>query len=78
LGGAVALAALPEAGSPKNPSKATGSVAPPALSRDSQLDPVIRRMNKVLARSEVPLGSLHRCVAQQQLDLLQLTARGSA
>jgi hypothetical protein len=35
-------------------------------------------MHKVLLGSEVPLGRLHRRVAQEQLDLLKLAAGGAA
>ena len=44
------------------------------LDRDPQLDPVVRRVNQILLCAEVSFGRLHRCVAQQQLDLLQFAA----
>ena len=43
-----------------------------------QLDPVVRRVNQVLLRPEVSFGGLHRSVPEQQLDLLQFTARRAA
>jgi hypothetical protein len=48
------------------------------LYSDPQLDTVIRRMNQILSRAKIPFGRLHRSVAQQQLDLLQLAAGGPA
>jgi hypothetical protein len=48
------------------------------LNRYPQLDPIIRRMNQILLCPEVSLGRLNRCVAQEQLDLLQLPAGGPA
>ena len=65
-----------------------GAVVPPVgigfvsansrLRRDSQLDPIIRRVDQILLRTEVPLGRLNRGVAQQQLDLFQCAAGRAA
>jgi hypothetical protein len=33
--------------------------------RDSQLDPVVGCVHQILFGTEVPLGRLHRCVAEQ-------------
>ena len=44
----------------------------------SQLDRVVRRMNKVLLRPQVTLRRLHRRVTQKQLDLFKLAASGAA
>ena len=46
------------------------------LSKDSQFDPVIRRVNQILLGAKVTLGRLYGCVPQQQLNLLQFAARG--
>jgi hypothetical protein len=35
-------------------------------------------MNKILFRAQIPFRRLHRCVAQQQLNLLQLATGGAA
>ena len=48
------------------------------LYRDSKFDPIVWRMHQVLLRPEVTLGRLDRRVAEQELDLLQLAARGPA
>src|ERR1039458_7410399 len=48
------------------------------LSQDSQLYPVIRCVNQILLRTQVPLGRLNRRVTQEQLDLLKLTAGSAA
>jgi hypothetical protein len=45
--------------------------------RDSQLNPIVRRVYQILLRPEVPFGRLNGGVAQQQLDLLQLATRRS-
>ena len=34
------------------------------LNNHPQLDSVVRRVNQILLRAKVPLGCLHRCVAQ--------------
>src|ERR1017187_7057624 len=47
------------------------------LHRDPQLDPIVRRVSQILLGAEVPLGSLDRRVAQQQLDLLKLASGGA-
>ena len=47
------------------------------LDRHPQLYPVVRSVNQILPRAEVPLGRLHRGVAQQQLNLLKLPASGA-
>jgi integrase len=39
-------------------------------------DPIIRCVYQILLRTEVPFGGLHRCVPEQQLDLLPLAAAG--
>ena len=44
------------------------------LSQDSQLYPVIRCVNQILLRTQVPLGVLDRSVPKKQLNLLQLAA----
>src|ERR1035437_4915373 len=46
-----------------------------ALHRHPQLDPVIRCVHQILLRTEVTLGRLHRSVPEEQLNLLQFTAR---
>jgi hypothetical protein len=48
------------------------------LDRDSHFDRVVRGINQVLLRTKISLGRLHRSVAQQQLNLLKLTATGTA
>jgi len=48
------------------------------LKRQTQLDAIVRRVDQILLRSQVPLGRLYRGVAQEQLDLLKLAARGPA
>jgi hypothetical protein len=48
------------------------------LDRHPQLDPVVRSMNKVLARTKIPLRRLNRGVAQQQLNLFKLATGGPA
>src|ERR1700676_3139858 len=42
------------------------------LNRHSQPDRIIRRVHQILPRAQITLGSLDRCVAEQQLDLLKL------
>src|SRR5579863_8904497 len=46
--------------------------------RDSQLDTVVGRIHQILLGTEIPLGRLNRCMAQEQLDLLKLAACGPA
>jgi hypothetical protein len=48
------------------------------LAGHSQLDRVVRRVDEVLPSPEISLGSLHRCMTEKHLDLLKLSARGSA
>ena len=36
--------------------------------------PIVDRFFLILARSQIPLSSLDRCVAQQKLDLLEVPA----
>ena len=45
------------------------------LYREFQLDRIVRRLDQILLGPEVPLGSLNRSVAQEQLDLLKFAAR---
>src|SRR5260370_30159953 len=49
-----------------------------ALNCHAQLDRVVGRMNQILLRAKIALGRLYGGVAQQQLDLLKLAARGTA
>ena len=42
-----------------------------------QLDPVVRRVDQILLRAQVPLCRLHGCVAKEQLDLFKLTTGGA-
>jgi hypothetical protein len=44
------------------------------LANQPQLDPIVRCMHQILFGPQISLGSLHRCMAQQQLDLLQFAA----
>jgi len=44
----------------------------------SQLDPIVRGMNEVLLRAQVPLRCLDTRVAEQQLDLLKLATSRTA
>jgi hypothetical protein len=46
--------------------------------RHHQFDPIIRRIYEVLFRAKIALRSLHGCVAQEQLDLLQFATRSPA
>ncbi len=48
------------------------------LHSHSQSDPVVRRVDEILFRTQVPLGRLNRSVAQEQLNLLQLAVGGAA
>jgi hypothetical protein len=48
------------------------------LHRHSQFDPVIRSVDQILLRPEVPLGRLDGCVPEEQLNLLQFAARRAA
>ena len=43
-----------------------------------EFDRVVGRIHQVLPRTEIPLGCLNGCMAEQQLDLLKLTTSGSA
>src|SRR4030095_4883130 len=45
-----------------------------ALDCYPELDPIVRGMYQILLGSQIPLGRLHRRVAQQQLDLFKLAA----
>lgn len=56
-------------------SRSTRPVAP--LNGYSESDPVIRRVDQILLRAQIPLGRLHGRVAQKQLNLLKLAARGA-
>jgi hypothetical protein len=40
-----------------------------------QFDAVIRHMNEILLRTEIPLDRLDGCVAQEQLDFVQARRR---
>jgi hypothetical protein len=55
-------------------------LALPEISTGSypQFDSVVRSMRQILLCTQVPLGRLDRGMAKQQLDLLQLPARGPA
>lgn len=48
------------------------------LHRHSQLDRVVGRIHQILLGAEVPFGRLHRCMAEQELDLFKLSTRGPA
>jgi hypothetical protein len=40
----------------------------------SEVKKIVYRMSEILLAAEIPLGCLHRCMAQQELNLLQLAA----
>ena len=48
------------------------------LNGHTQLDRIVRRMNQILLRAQISLGSLNGGVAQQHLDLLQFPAGSAA
>jgi hypothetical protein len=48
------------------------------LDGDSQLDPVVWRVNQILLRAQVPVGRLYGCMPQQHLDLFEFVAGGAA
>ena len=48
------------------------------LHRHPQFDPVVRRMNQILFRTEIPLGRLDTRVAKKQLNLLKFAAGRAA
>src|ERR1035437_4309062 len=45
-----------------------------SLHRNLQLDSIVRRINQILFRAEVPFGRLYGSVPEQQLNLLQFAA----
>jgi len=45
---------------------------------NSQLNRVVRRMDQILSRAEIPFRRLNRSVAQEKLNLLKLAAAGAA
>jgi hypothetical protein len=46
--------------------------------RHLQLDPIVRGVDQILFRPEVPLGRLHRRMAEEQLDLFKLPTSSPA
>jgi hypothetical protein len=48
------------------------------LHRNPELDAIIWRVNQIVARARVPLGSLRRRMAKQQLNLFQFATGRTA
>ena len=48
------------------------------LDGDSQLDRVVRCVNQILFRPEIPFSRLHRGVTEEHLDLLKFAASRAA
>jgi hypothetical protein len=67
-----------------NPTRIKGGKGAPAASgfvailhRDPQLDPIVRRVDQILLRAQVPLRRLDLGMAQEQLNLFEFSSGGA-